>query len=185
MQTRDATIAARVPHDLRDDLQAVCDQAGDANLTVTLRRLLRSGCDRELNQEEPPANLFGARASAGQHHRFDPSTSKSAARDNQPRAGSQRARLLLHLLDHPAGLTYDEANARDERRGIPVAGVGFARRATELADAGAIGFVTRDGERLTRKTRHGSEATVYKLTTKGEVWAKALREAVAAKRAAA
>lgn len=176
MQTRDATIAARVPHDLCDDLQAVCDQAGDANLTVTIRRLLRTGCDRELGiTDEPPVALFSGRASQGQHHRFDPSTSRNAARDNQPRVGSQRARLLLHLLDNPDGLTYDEANAIDERRGIPVAGVGFARRATELADAGAIGFVTRDGERLTRKTRHGSEATVYALTTKGEQWAKALR----------
>lgn len=176
---RDATVAARIPLDLRDDLERASIKAGDDNLTVTIRRLLRTGCDRELNGDPPPAALFAPTARAGAHHRDDPATSRKASRDNQPRSGSQRARLLSYIASHPVGLTYDECNAMDEAAGIPVAGVGYARRATELLDAGAIVRLhDKNGDPITRVTRNGSQAAVYIATTKGRAWATSLQDRV-------
>ncbi len=188
---REAQIACRIAQDLHDDLEAVRDAHRDLDLSTTIRRLLRAGADRELGRTAPPAasvGLFGPRARRGASHRRDRPTSRHAAVDNAPRAGTQRHRLLAYIAGAgDRGLTYDEANALDERAGIRVAGVGLARRASELLEAGAIAEAyTAPGQLqpipggtdlLTRKTRNGSEAAAYIITDRGRRWLQELDQA--------
>lgn len=194
---RDATIAARVPVDLREDLERLVERdkrrGSDATLTTVIRRLLRQGADAEL----APAVTYGLNAAdyhtlrlnhaPGRARAGDPGTSRAAARDVAPRAGSQRRRALeLIAAAGHHGMTTDEVIAELEAQAIrdgrrPPAVNGVARRVTDLLQAGAItgavdqldGVDPVTGSSLvprTRPTRHGSRATVYIATAHGKTW---------------
>lgn len=175
-----STIAARVPLDLREGLEALATREGHGDLSTTIRRLLREGLDAELANGR--GRLFDARQGAAR--KADRPTAKRAARLVAPRAGSQRRRALEHFaavaqwwIAHPLdrrpgrdGLTTDEVIAREQALGRDVAVNGFARRVTDLLEAGAIESVVVAGEYVTRKTRHGSDAQVWRITAKGRRW---------------
>lgn len=152
----DATVAARVPTSLRQDLEAVRDLVGDPDLSVTMRRLLRAGADVELKRggridlerlqadlaTTPAGGLFGPRP--GARRKRGRATSEQAAADVAPRSGSQRRRALEVLAHRAAhGATADEVIAELERQAVargvrPPAVNGVARRVTDLLQAGAI-----------------------------------------------
>lgn len=182
---RDATIAARVPLDLRQDLELLAARR-DTDLTHVIRWAVRELVDRELHgmPDSLARRLFGPRQ--GTTRRHDHATSNAAARDVAPRTGSQRRRALAHIVaagEH--GATTDEVIAVLERTASvlsrrPPAVNGVARRVTDLLEAGAIEEARCNGtchhERcdgshvLTRKTRHGSDAIVWVATDKGRSW---------------
>lgn len=87
----------------------------------------------------------------------DSDTSRQAALDNYPRAGSQRHRVLERLRDCPWGATRDELAAALE---LPDSTVD--PRVWELVRGGWVRETTAK-----RVTRSGSEAHVLELTEKG------------------
>lgn len=172
---------ARLPDDLADDVLTIAARDGVSESDV-IRIALRDYCDRELGRTLPV--LFAN--TAGAARRSDPATAKRAAQDVQPRTGSQRHRILelyahaalARVADVRVGLTADEVCAALERqhRGH-VAVNGVAKRVSELYHAGAIlPHLDSDGDDVTRKTRNGSDATVYTITTKGHAWLTAAQE---------
>lgn len=177
---RDATVAARVPLDLRADLEAIAerDQARDpdATLTTVMRRLLRRGADHELGRSPNGNGLFDP--APGQHRPGGPATSRRAAEQVAPRTGSHRHLALTYIAARDQGATADEVIAYFERQGIHIAGNGPARRVSELVKAGAIApAIETDpetgGARIAiRPTRHGLHATVYEATALGRAWLK-------------
>jgi hypothetical protein len=174
--TQDKTIAARVPLDLRADAMTLAERDHGGDLSQVLRRALRAHVDRELGRT--PAGNAGLFAPAeGASHTGDPATSRKAARDTAPRTGSDRFRALERILvAGPRGCTADELLEADEADGRKPAGNGPARRVSELKAAGAIepAYPTFDSRSpLTRKTRNGSDATVYVATVKGAAWHRA------------
>lgn len=198
---RDRTIAARVPLDLREDLETIASRGG-VDLTTVIRGALRGYADASLGRDTdaaagyraildlaaasiPGRGLFGA--AQGAARRRDRSTSTQAAIDVAPRTGSQRRRALAIIAAAgDKGATADEVIEvlQAAARGAGVRGPavnGVARRVTDLLQAGAIAPVlieeTRsslaDGtarQELTRPTRNGSAATVYRITSKGRAW---------------
>lgn len=171
----DVTVAARVPLELRAELEQARDTAGDADLSVTIRRALRAEADRVLGRA--PAGAAGLFAPAkGSARRHDRATSTQAALDVAPRTGSQRRRALAIIEGHGQhGATTDEVIAELEQRAAiegksPPAVNGVARRVTDLLQADAITPLTLDGAEATRPTRHGSQAIVYVATEKGRAW---------------
>lgn len=166
--------AARLPRDLRDDLEALA-KSRDVDLSTVLKMAAREYVDRELHGKPGNGALF--RPSPGAARGSDPGTSKRAAALVAPRTGSQRRRALWLIADAgQRGMTADEVIERLElearHAGHPPPAVnGVAKRVSELAHAGAIvddGDVI-DGPR-TRKTRHGSAALVYVATDLGRAW---------------
>lgn len=150
MPTRDATIAARVPSDLRDDLERACRQAGDVNLTATIRRMLRAACDAELK----PLSDTGATSMLP--FAADSSTSRNAALDAYPRQGTQRARIIDQLDGIPLGMTRDELAAR-----LGMSPNTVRPRIVELMEGGWVEDTGR-----TRKTPLKRDAEVLALTDK-------------------
>jgi hypothetical protein len=87
----------------------------------------------------------------------DPATSHQAAEDNAIRAGSQRARVLCILFDHPAGLTDYELSQQ-----LRILRGSASKRRGELEERG---LVERTGR--TRLTDTGSAGIVHRLTPLG------------------
>ena len=183
--TRDATVAARVPLDLRQDLELIAKRTG-TDLTHVIRQFLRAGADVELGRAEPPV-IERLGPPTGARRRNATPTEAAAALDVAPRLNTQRRRALEHFDDHRRGLTADEVIALEQAAGRRVAVNGLARRVTDLLQAGAIrellvGEVWVEGELvadggagITRQTRNGSQAQVYVITAKGRDWLDAHR----------
>lgn len=172
---RDTTVAARVPLDLRTDLEAVVQRDREPDLTAVLRKALRRYADERLGRA--PAGAGGLFAPAqGAARRRDRSTSTQAALDVAPRTGSQRRRALEVIAAMGInGATADEVIRALEQTGQRIAVNGVARRVTDLLQAGAIEpapFIHDDGTPgvIARRTRNGSHATVYVITAKGTAW---------------
>jgi hypothetical protein len=176
-----STIAARVPADLRADLERLAARDvlerkpdGEPSLTPHIRRALRAYVNAELNGTASAGSLFAA--AEGASHRGDPATSRQAARDTAPRTGTARRRALGYIVGaREHGRTADELLLLEHVGGHNPAGNGPARRVSELKAAGAIEpILDLDGQPRTRKTRSGSQAIIYVATAKGRRW---LREA--------
>lgn len=170
------TIAARVPEDLRTDLEAIAAQDG-VELSHVMRGALRAFADHALGRApEGDGGLFAPQA--GTTRRHDRSTSTKAAADVAPRTGSQRRRALEVIVDAGAdGATTDEVIVTltrvAKRLGQAEPAVnGVARRVTDLVEVGAVEttMIVGTSTEATRKTRHGSDALVWVATAKGRAW---------------
>jgi DNA-binding transcriptional ArsR family regulator len=82
----------------------------------------------------------------------DPETSHHAAEDAEPRAGTNRAKALAALRDHPEGLTDFELA---DLTGVAQTSIGVRRHELEMA-----GFVEDSG--LRRPAPSGSQAIVWR-----------------------
>lgn len=184
---RDATIAARVPVDLRDNLLDLARRRG-VDLSTIVRAACRHYADTHANggtgwapQAHVPLRANPLLVAApGAARRNDPATSKAAALDVAPRAGTRRARALRAIADAGwRGATTDEVVAALERQaGRRLAVNGIARRVTDLVQAGAIvAAVDSAGNEAVRPTRNGKNALVWVITDHGRAW---LAEAEAA-----
>ena len=193
--TRDATVAARVPHDLREDLEKLAKRDG-VELSLVVRRILREGADRELNGE---ATVLEGLFAAGRRSRPSSATEVEARLKAAPRAGTGRFKALAEFeLAGARGLTADEVVVKL----APAPHNGTAKRVSELAAGGLIRPVRavvdpmRDavhdsarplaaGERamddglIARVTRADAWATVYVITAAGH---RALEDARAKER---
>ena len=173
--TRDTTIAARVTHDLRTDLEAAQALAGDHDLSDTIRRLLRTAVDLELAGQppapgglsRPTSGLIGSAATnttglsnldaQPRSHRHGPATEHAAAQFTWPRAGTGRRALLAELELRVDGITSDEAVQR--------CGYSAQRRLHDLKAGGWVQVALDEhGQPRRRKTRRGAFADVYILT---------------------
>jgi hypothetical protein len=107
----------------------------------------------DVKREDPGQERLGG------FRRSDPDTSKKAAFDVVPRAGSQRRKALEALLDHD-GLTYAGVEA--------ITGInGVWKRLSELKQGG---WIEVRGTRRILET--GSEGDVYYPTVKAISWRK-------------
>lgn len=188
--TRDATVAARIPLDLRNDLEELARRGG-VDLSVIIRGALRGYADAALGHHTEAAAghraLFAAgllRGGQGAARRAAGPTERAAALGVAPRVGTARRRALELLEGAGAhGLTADEVQAGLERRAhytgerAPAVN-GTARRVTDLVQGGLarphlIEVTSASladgtaGEVRTRPTRHGAQATVYVITAAG------------------
>lgn len=169
---RDAVVSARVPSDLRADLETLARRRGEADLSLTIRRALREHVERHLNGTTRPNLLTGGQGAA---RRNGTHTERAAALKVAGRVGSQRRRALeLYASAGNRGLTADEVC--ELLAPLPVNGV--ARRVTDLLQGQAVVeriAPPKIGEReaktpegvLTRRTRAGAQATVYVITPHG------------------
>jgi hypothetical protein len=170
---RETTIAARVPVDLRTDLEAIRQRSGDPDLSHTIRRILRAGADRELAGN--PTGLLPSRgfANGAKAHANDPATAKAAAAKLKPPRVNTHRRYALERISHTGadGMTADELICwADEHDGIPYA-ISLARRVSELLQADAVEPATDpDGLRVTRPTRAGNRAQAWRITARGRRW---------------
>lgn len=179
----DTMLGARVTLELRHDYEELARRRDLPDLSPLIRAALRRYADEELGRiAHPPAppRIFDPRPGAARGS--DPSTSKAAAALVRPRTGTQRRRILeLYYANREPGLTADECVAfleleARQRGTAPPAVNGVAKRVSELAQAHAIepaviiGPVGGAGDVLTRPTRHGVEATVYRITELGTAW---------------
>lgn len=182
--TRNASIAARVPQDLRDELEARVDElkargatydgGRPVDLSYVVRHALRYALGRAVfhDLDRPPSVDAGsigdrltplAELAAPAAHSNGTETERLAARDAWPRAESQ-ARKVLELVDRRSppqpdardGVTSDEA----------VAEVGYSaqRRLHDLKRGRWVEPLELDGQRVRRRTRRGALADVYVLT---------------------
>lgn len=189
-QGKDATIAARVPVELRRELEAKRDELAAAGVhypdgrPADLSYVIRVGLRHYL--DEPPGPLAAERADLGRldgrpaAHVDDPDTSRQAAYDTWPRANSQRLRALELLQQAGArGMTGDQLD-------VALGGYNGRRRLSELKAGGWVqerrhykgGPLVPDreqtgprpyGDPIDRKTRSGAWARVYVLTAAAEV----------------
>jgi hypothetical protein len=90
-------------------------------------------------------------------------TSRKAALDNYPRAGTQRAKILtMFMADPSGGFTRDQVSAT-----LAMPPNVATPRVLELVEGGWLEVAKDDkGETVTRKTRAGSEADVLVPTAK-------------------
>lgn len=181
--TQDSTVAARIPIDLRADLERLAELKplevvnGKPTMTPHLRRAIREYVDRELgNGPAGGAGLFAPANGAVRRH--DGATSKRAASQVAPRTGTQR-RLALEAIAAAGkrGMTTDEVVVALDGLAAPNS---TPRRVTDLLESGAIEPVPHPvaehaaaGIPFTRLTRYGSQATVWVATEKGRAWLKA------------
>lgn len=190
---RDVTIAARVPLDLRTDLEAVRDRLKSTDPAIDLSRVIRRACtefvDRELARgpgsgpggllSPAEANIEGGARRLGRAlgrldtepatHVHDPATSKAAARAAWPKAGRRRRKVLDALL--AAGNEGRTADELDQELDLP--NYDAARALNEVKRAGwaeakrelrdTPGGEVRR-EPVRRRTRRGNMADVYVLT---------------------
>jgi hypothetical protein len=119
----------------------------------------------QRKREEDGEQLrLGAAPDTPKARSTDPPTSRKAAVHNQPRAGSQRARLLEAIVFHsnPApgprprnGLTAEEASK--------MTGIRLNSASTRMSELLRGGWIAEQGERVTEA---GEKATVYVATAK-------------------
>lgn len=133
MTERDASIAARVPANLRADLEALAKR-DSVELSIVVRRLLREGADRELAGDTERLGLFAVQPQAGRRRRPSSATEVEARLKAAPRAGTGRFKALAEFeLAGARGLTADDAW---RKIGGPQNSV--AKRVSELAAGGHI-----------------------------------------------
>lgn len=146
--TIDATIAARVPVDLRTALERRRDElkaAGvhypdgrEADLSYVIRQACRAyvGDRSGVLFERPPSPAAELELRGGSARASDPATSKAAAAaQGPPRVGSQRWRALVAFAEASLrGLTADEVVVKL----APAPHNGTARRVTDLLQGGYI-----------------------------------------------
>lgn len=186
MTGRDASVAARVPTDLREELEAIAARE-NVELSIVVRRALRRYADEEAGRvPRRPSLLDGG---TGARRRNATATEAAAALKTAPRVGTARFRALadFELAGH-RGRTADEVCHALE----PAPVNGTARRVTDLLQGGLIrpledfpdGVPIEGGRRgaelVTRPTRNGALAQVYVITPAGH---RALEDARARARA--
>lgn len=170
---KDTTIAARVPADLRRDLEECVGRLAvrgvhypdgrPPDLSYVIRVACRLYANRELGR--PELELVALDAEPRSRSR-GPATSRRAARNAWPRARSQRRRALELIAEQgPVGMTGDELDRR-------LGGYNGRRRLSELKAGGWV-RVKELGKRVEgrmvwtperRATRLGAKADVYVLT---------------------
>lgn len=156
---RDASVAARVPQDLRDDLETLAEREGLADLSPLIRRYLREGADRDLGRGDAPATgLLASLDTRPRAHTGGPATERDAARFAWPTANNAKRELLEHLRRlGGAGVTSSEA--------VELVGYSGQRRLNDLKHGGWVEVLhDRDGQPVRRKTPRGAWADVYVLT---------------------
>lgn len=192
-QGKDDTIAARVPHDLRAELEARRDELARAgvhypdgrpvDLSYVIRVGLRAFLDGVVTLDGlrhnamygpgygDPGRMAEALTAKPRAHTDGPDTAKIAAALAWPTAEGNRRRVLLAVAN--AG---SEGRTADEL----VTGLRMYSAQRRLHDLKRGGWVrpkrrpgdTRKGEPLTvtvkRETRHGRPAEVYVLTAAAE-----------------
>lgn len=172
--TDTATISARVPVDLRADLEELARRDGNLELTPIIRAALRQYADARLRPTAAAGGLFD-NGQAGAYRKRGRSTERTAAEWVAPRIGTVRARVLKLYADAgDHGLTADDviqhldAVARRLRQKAPAVN-GTARRVTDLLQAGMIEpALDEDGHERVRLTAHRTPATVWRITPAGE-----------------
>jgi Helix-turn-helix domain len=103
-------------------------------------------------------------------------TSRKAALANYPRAGSQRARILEHVLaSGGAGRTREELEDR-----LGLTGNTVRPRVRELIDGGWLRVRKDGGTPVTRRTTLGNASEVLEATERAAKHARRAREAVPA-----
>jgi len=191
--TRDALVSARVPRDLREDLERIAE-ADHVELSVVTRKALRMYADWRQRPTAPdlygpgygvPGRLALAGGDRGSHHRRAGATEVAAALKIAPKLGTQR-RTVLELYEAAGhrGLTADDVVAA-----LPnIAPNGLPRRVTDLLQGGLIGEravgdpreLAPDEESLdglvVRLTRHKTPATVYVISRRGRLELEAARD---------
>lgn len=178
--TREAVVSARVPLDLRRELELLASQDGHGELSIVARAALREYTDRRLGRStgavDAVVDNLGAsllRGGQGAARRHGTATERAAALAQAPRVGSARRRVLELLEDAGArGLTADEAQRALERaagRGNAPPVNGTARRVTDLVQGGLATPRLDDVDMsiTTRATRHGAQANVHVITPAG------------------
>lgn len=171
--TLDPTVAARIPAERRAELLELAHADG-----VPASALINRALAEYLERRRTGADLFAPRQ--GTTRRHDRETSRRAAADTAPRTGTGRRRALEVIVDAgDYGATTDEVlaalevNASLDGERSPAAN-GVARRVSDLLEVGAIEearIVNGAGTGpLTRATRHGSDAIVWRVTVKGRQW---------------
>lgn len=149
--------------------------AGDPSASVDALRLLPGNGNTAVAVD---LDNIATRA-----HRNDPATAKSSAEAVAPRAGSQR-RIVLEAFERAGnrGLTADEADHNLACRATVAAPWSGQRRTSELLKAGLLeprtdrpqaddeevgDGLNTGGDTVTRRTRSGHQATVYRITGDG------------------
>jgi hypothetical protein len=174
MSTPDmTTISARVPVDLRTDLEELARRDGNHELTPVIRAALRQYADARLRPAAVAGGLF-ENGQEGAYRRRGRTTERTAAQWVAPRIGTVRAQVLALYADAgDHGLTADDViqhlDARARRLRVKAPAVnGTARRVTDLLQAGMIApALDEDGHERVRLTRHRTPATVWQITTAG------------------
>lgn len=185
-QGKDATIAARVPRELRDELEAKRDELAAAGVhypdgrPVDLSYVIRVGLRHYL--DEPPGPLaaegavsretpLGRLDTRPRAHRDGPETGRIAAALAWPGAESSRRKVLDAVRRAGAeGRTSDELVVElrmfsAQRRLHDLKRGGWVRPRQEGVNEGGK-FIIRPVRRL---TRHKRPADVYVLTAAAEV----------------
>jgi hypothetical protein len=186
MSSTDTTIAARIPLDLRQELEdevARRRRAGELrpsgepiDLSTVVRQALREHAETAAGRPPGGVLVVGRQAGLldnsrpGSRHRDAGNTERAAALKVAARAGTQR-RLALEAFeaagDH--GLTADEVAVKLAPRPLH----SLARRVTDLLQGGLIEPHPHESEEwrgvvpATRRTRAGAQATVYRITGAG------------------
>jgi hypothetical protein len=173
--TRDKTIAARVPGDLRDALEELARLDGHGEISITIRAALREYTDRRYGR----AGVLDAVAlhldGRGSARRNGTPTEIAAALRAAPRIGTQRRRILeLYSRQGAEGFTADDV-LRELEHDATYPGFsspapnGVARRVTDLLQGDLIrpALTVGTSSWTTRATRHGAQATIYVITAAG------------------
>lgn len=179
----DTTIAARIPLDLRQELEDEVSRrraAGELrpggepiDLSTVVRQALREHAEAAAGRPPGGVHVVGRQAGLldngrpGAQHRDAGNTERAAALKVAARAGTQR-RLALEAFEAAGerGLTADEVAVKLAPRPLH----SLARRVTDLLQGDLIeprAGDTEPGPLLTRTTRAGSAAQVYRITGAG------------------
>lgn len=176
----DTTIAARVPLDLREDLEAdvaarrargeLRPNGEPIDLSTVVRLALRAWVDHLASDFtgvgfRRQSGLLDANGRGGSHHRGAGQTEVRAALKQAGRAGGQRRRALeCFEAAGERGLTADEVAVKL----APAPLHSLARRVTDLLQGGLIEPVAKHPDGIwTRLTRAGAQANVYRISGAG------------------
>lgn len=145
-------------------LLETADEVLGVPVTAGHRADILQAWQAKLAERDPQLRLGEAVPETPKVRSTDPPTSKAAAVNNRPRAGSQRARLLEVVVFHsdPApgprpkyGVTAEEA--------AKATGIRLNSASTRMSELLRGGWVAEQGE---RETEAGEKATVYVATAK-------------------
>ena len=166
----DRTVAARVPLELRRELEERA-RLEDVDLSTIIRRALEAHL-RPPNPAGPhptytvapgsravlsAAGALGSLNTLPPSHAGDPGTSRTAAALAWPEAGHKRRLLLEEVARRPDGMTSDEA--------VLFLGYSGQRRLHDLKRAGYVEpLLDEAGRAVTRDTRRGRPAEVLTVT---------------------
>lgn len=160
--TQTEAIAARIPTDLRAEVDQFKKAQGIGDDSEVVRRALRA----LLGGAEIPGaeSLFTGPQRPGAARRGGRATEAAAARRITLRRGTACFDVAAQLARR-GPLTTDEICAALPERPVN----GTARRVTDLLEVGYAEEMLdpRTGEPLTRPTRHGASAIVWRLTDRG------------------